>query len=84
MDLDKRVDFDIPAQDLPGALIQFSKQARLQVVLSDDVTRQSTRGISGRTQSGKRSANCSSQQACAIESLARPRSPSRGSTIRPR
>lgn len=47
MDLDRRVDFDIPAQGLSSALIQFSKQARLQVVLSDDVAGQSTQGISG-------------------------------------
>ncbi len=47
MDLDKKVAFNIPAQDLSGALIEFSKQARLQVIVSDDLTGQTTRGVSG-------------------------------------
>jgi len=33
-DLDKRVDFDIPAQSLDAALIQFSQQAQVQVTSS--------------------------------------------------
>lgn len=47
MDLDKKVAFDIPAQDLSAALIQFSQQTRLQVIISEDLTGQTTRGISG-------------------------------------
>jgi iron complex outermembrane recepter protein len=47
MDLDKKVDFNIPAQELSNALIQFSKQAGLQVVLADEVVGQATRGVSG-------------------------------------
>jgi ectoine hydroxylase-related dioxygenase (phytanoyl-CoA dioxygenase family) len=47
MDLDKKVAFHIPAQDLSAALIEFSKQARLQVIVSDDLTGQTTQGVSG-------------------------------------
>ena len=47
MDLDKKVAFDIPAQDLSAALIAFSRQARLQVIVSDDLTGQTTQGVSG-------------------------------------
>jgi len=47
MDLDKKVAFNIPAQDLSSALIEFSKQARLQVIVSDDLTGETTRGVSG-------------------------------------
>jgi iron complex outermembrane receptor protein len=47
MDLEKRVDFDIPAQDLSAALIQFSQQARVQVIVSEDLTGQTTQGVSG-------------------------------------
>jgi outer membrane receptor protein involved in Fe transport len=47
MDLDKKVAFNIPAQDLSAALIEFSKQARLQVIVSDDLTGQTTQGVSG-------------------------------------
>ena len=47
MDLDKQVAFNIPAQDLSAALIEFSKQARLQVIVSEDLTGQTTQGVSG-------------------------------------
>ncbi len=47
MDLDKQVAFHIPAQDLSSALIEFSKQTRLQVIVSDDLTGQTTEGVSG-------------------------------------
>lgn len=46
-DLDKQVAFDIPAQDLSAALIEFSMRARLQVIVSDDLTGQTTQGVSG-------------------------------------
>jgi iron complex outermembrane receptor protein len=47
MDLDKKVEFHIPAQDLSTALIEFSKQARLQVIVSTDLTGKTTQGVSG-------------------------------------
>jgi iron complex outermembrane receptor protein len=47
VDLERKVDFDIPAQSLSAALIQFSHQAKIQVIASDDMSRQSTQGISG-------------------------------------
>jgi iron complex outermembrane receptor protein len=47
VDLDRNVDFDIPAQSLSAALIQFSHQARIQVIASDDMIRQTTQGITG-------------------------------------
>lgn len=47
VDLNKKIAFDIPAQDLSAALIKFSRQARLQVIVSDDLTGQTTRGVSG-------------------------------------
>jgi iron complex outermembrane recepter protein len=47
MDLDKKVAFNIPAQDLSAALIEFSKQAHLQVIVSEDLTGQTTKGVSG-------------------------------------
>ncbi|HEY8509660.1 MAG TPA: TonB-dependent receptor, partial [Steroidobacteraceae bacterium] len=47
MDLNQQVNFNIPAQDLAGALIQFSKQAGVQVIISEDLTGQTTPGISG-------------------------------------
>jgi iron complex outermembrane receptor protein len=48
MDLDQEVVFDIPAQDLSTALIEFSRQARLQVIVSDDLSGRVTQGVSGR------------------------------------
>ncbi|WP_129774488.1 TonB-dependent receptor [Peristeroidobacter soli] len=46
-DLDKRIEFNIPAQDLSAALIQFSQQSRLQVIIREDLTGQTTTGING-------------------------------------
>src|SRR3984957_3667785 len=47
VDLERKVDFNIPAQTLSAALIQFSHQAKIQVVISDDISRQTTRGVTG-------------------------------------
>ena len=35
VDLERKVDFNIPAQTLSAALIQFSHQAKIQVVIKD-------------------------------------------------
>lgn len=47
VDLERKVDFDIPAQSLSAALIQFSHQAKIQVVASDNISQQTTQGITG-------------------------------------
>lgn len=47
VDLERKVDFNIPAQTLSAALIQFSHQAKIQVVISDDISQQTTQGITG-------------------------------------
>ena len=47
VDLDRKVDFDIPAQSLSAALIQFSHQAKIQVIASDNISQQTTQGITG-------------------------------------
>jgi iron complex outermembrane recepter protein len=47
VDLERKVDFDIPAQSLSAALIQFSHQAKIQVIVSDDISQQTTRGVTG-------------------------------------
>src|SRR6202453_4025529 len=47
IDLERKVDFDIPAQSLSAALIQFSHQAKIQVISSDDMSQQRTQGITG-------------------------------------
>ena len=47
VDLERKVDFDIPAQSLSAALIQFSHQAKIQVIASDNISQQTTRGITG-------------------------------------
>jgi outer membrane receptor protein involved in Fe transport len=47
VDLDRKVDFDIPAQSLSAALIQFSSQAKIQVIASDNISQQTTQGIAG-------------------------------------
>lgn len=47
VDLDKNIAFNISAQDLSTALIEFSRQARLQVIVSDDLSGQTTQGVSG-------------------------------------
>jgi outer membrane receptor protein involved in Fe transport len=48
VDLDKEIAFHIPAQDLAAALIDFSRQTRLQVIVSDDLTGQTARSVDGR------------------------------------
>jgi iron complex outermembrane recepter protein len=47
VDLDRKVDFDIPAQSLSGALIQFSHQTKIQIIVSDNINEQTTQGIAG-------------------------------------
>src|ERR1700689_5432273 len=47
VDLDRKVDFDIPAQSLSAGLIQFSSQAKIQVIVSDNISQQTTQGIAG-------------------------------------
>src|SRR5262245_34761500 len=47
MDLDQRVAFHIESQELASALIEFSKQARVQVIVADDLTGQTTPGVNG-------------------------------------
>jgi iron complex outermembrane receptor protein len=47
VDLERKVDFDIPAQSLSAALIQFSHQAKIQVISSDNISQQTTQGITG-------------------------------------
>src|ERR1700678_1559863 len=47
VDLERKVDFNIPAQTLSAALIQFSHQAKIQVVISEDISQQSTPGVTG-------------------------------------
>src|SRR5262245_28780952 len=48
LDLDRKIDFNIPAQDLDAALIEFSRQTRLQVIVSDDIRGKTTPGITGK------------------------------------
>lgn len=47
LDLSRQVAFDIPAQPLSAALIEFSHQARVQIIVRDDISGQMTRGITG-------------------------------------
>jgi iron complex outermembrane receptor protein len=47
VDLERKVDFNIPAQSLSAALIQFSHQAKIQVIVSDDLGQQTTQGVAG-------------------------------------
>ena len=47
VDLERKVDFDIPAQSLSAALIQFSHQSKIQVIVSDDLSQQTTHGVTG-------------------------------------
>ena len=47
VDLERKVDFDIPAQSLSAALIQFSHQSKIQVIVSDDLSQQATHGVTG-------------------------------------
>jgi outer membrane receptor protein involved in Fe transport len=47
MDLDRTVHFNIAAQDLGTALLQFSQQTRIQIVINGDIRSEATRGITG-------------------------------------
>src|ERR1700742_264014 len=47
VDLERKVDFDVPAQSLSAALIQFSHQAKVQVIVSENISQQTTQGITG-------------------------------------
>jgi iron complex outermembrane recepter protein len=47
VDLERQVEFDIPAQSLSAALILFSHQAKIQVIASDNISQQTTQGIIG-------------------------------------
>jgi outer membrane receptor protein involved in Fe transport len=47
VDLERKVDFDIPAQSLSAALIQFSHQTKIQIIVSDNISEQTTQGIAG-------------------------------------
>jgi iron complex outermembrane receptor protein len=48
MDLEREVNFNIPAQNLGSALLQFSQQTRIQVVVSGDIRGESSEGVRGR------------------------------------
>jgi len=48
VDLTKEVAFDIPPQRLASALLEFSRQAGVQVVVGSEVGNQTTAGIKGR------------------------------------
>jgi iron complex outermembrane recepter protein len=48
VDLAQQVEFDIPPQKLSSALIQFSHQAKVQVVVAENLGEQVTDGVSGR------------------------------------
>src|SRR6185312_4141508 len=47
VDLERKVDFDIPSQSLSAALIQFSHQAKIQGIASDNISQQTTQGVRG-------------------------------------
>ena len=47
VDLSKRIEFNIPPQSLSTALIEFSHQAQIQIVISDDLGQTGTSGVSG-------------------------------------
>jgi outer membrane receptor protein involved in Fe transport len=48
MDLEREVTFDIPAQELSAALVQFSKQTHIQIIVSDDIRGSASRSVRGR------------------------------------
>lgn len=48
MDLDREVNFNVPAQNLDSALLQFSEQTRIQIIVADDIRGQATNGVNGR------------------------------------
>lgn len=47
LDLSRQVDFHIPAEPLSAALIEFSHETQIQVVVSGDIRGQMTRGVTG-------------------------------------
>ncbi|MBL8265625.1 TonB-dependent siderophore receptor, partial [Steroidobacter sp.] len=47
LDMSERLSFDIPPQRLASALLEFSHQARVQVVIGREVVEQTTSGIKG-------------------------------------
>src|SRR5690348_13439903 len=47
LDLSQRVEFHIPAQALSAALIEFSHETRIQIIVSEDISGQTTSGITG-------------------------------------
>ncbi len=47
MDLERKINFNIPAQDLSAALLQFSQQARIQIIVSGDIRGEETKGVTG-------------------------------------
>ncbi len=48
MDLARQVEFDIPAQRLSDALVQYSHQAGVQVVVGEDLGQQNSQAVRGR------------------------------------
>ncbi len=48
LDMSEQVSFDIPPQRLASALLEFSHQAGVQVIVGQDVAEQTTTGIKGR------------------------------------
>lgn len=51
-DLSRQVDFNVPAQRLSTALLQFSHQAALQVLIPQDLGDQTCSGVNGRRSVG--------------------------------
>jgi len=47
VDLTQQVDFSIPPQRLATALLEFSHQAKIQVIVGPEVARHETEGVSG-------------------------------------
>src|SRR5262245_8121355 len=47
VDLNRKLTFDIPAQKLSTALLQFSHQSGVQVVVGPEVGEQTTAGVNG-------------------------------------
>src|SRR5688572_13195606 len=52
LDMDRQMTFDIPAQKLTSALLQFSHQAGVQVVVGPEVGDHDTAGINGKQSIG--------------------------------
>jgi iron complex outermembrane recepter protein len=53
MDLARQVDFDIPAQRLSSALVQYSHQAGIQIVVGEDLGEQNAPAVKGRVSIGE-------------------------------